>query len=86
MRPLKSTFAKGKNMLKQVKLSISMVVIALLLGFVDLLLQTVNVTKQDTPAGGFVGFGVGVFLTAILLRGQEKRKRGRKGVKSALDS
>ena len=52
---------------KSIKLGISLVVVSLLIGGVDLLLQTVQVTTQDTPTGGFTGFIVGVLITGVFL-------------------
>ncbi len=57
----------------QVKHAIIAVVVSLIVGGIDLALQFVGITKQDTAAGSAIGFAAGVVITASLLTFIAKR-------------
>jgi hypothetical protein len=57
----------------QVKHAIIAVVLSMIVGGIDLALQLVGITKQDTVAGSAIGFGVGVVIAAFLLTFIAKR-------------
>lgn len=51
----------------QVKYAIISVVVSLIVGGIDLALQFVGITKQDTAASSVIGFAAGMAITALLL-------------------
>jgi hypothetical protein len=57
----------------QVKHAIIAAIVSLIIGGIDLALQFVGITKQDTVAGSAIGFAAGVVIAAFLLTFIAKR-------------
>ncbi len=58
---------KKSSMPKQIKNAIIAVIVSLLVGGVDSLLQVIGITKQDSGFSSFWGFILGVMITGLLL-------------------
>jgi len=57
----------------RVKHAIVATIVSLIVGGIDLALQFIGITKQDTAAGSAIGFAAGVAIAAFLLTFIAKR-------------